>query len=282
MEQGAAIRVGRCCYEKGKRVDPHYPGFTTIVVLTKGTSRWGALGPYELRDDAGHIMENIWQFSKVYPRVKAVCQKKSRFEDIVVWEHPAEVHLANERAPATADNLRPEYWAWRRKGFANPHAVRYPPGYGSMAACVGSLVETHPGEYEGPLSYVESRKALYLPLYCRLARQSPLFRELRRRHKQGEKLLIAEVDGPHQESLAHYQEHWGVGPAFIDAHSVAADAAALRILLADAQHPFGHGYCLAAALQDLDADLCNRAPPAPAEPPAELADDDPLWAALGL
>lgn len=54
------IRVGRRKYgKKGLYTDPTYPGFTPIIVLMKGHSEWGKLGPYELRYDGGRIMENI-------------------------------------------------------------------------------------------------------------------------------------------------------------------------------------------------------------------------------
>jgi hypothetical protein len=246
------IRVGRCLYDKhGKRTDPTYPGFRTIVVLTKGTNRWGAIGPYELKDEDGVIMENYWQFSKCYPKVEATKQKKSRYEAVPIWDHPSETHVIDPMMPATAANMTPEYWAWRQKGFSSPYAIRYPPGFGKMDTCIGLLAESD-GEYVGPLSYVESRKRVYVPLYTRLARRSPLFAELRKLVTRGVKILIAEVDGPHQETLNRYIECYGVGAKFIDAHTVAATPANLKILLNDSLHPFGHGYCLAAALADID------------------------------
>jgi len=247
------IRVGRCIYDKqGKREDPYYAGFQTIVVLTRGTNRWGAIGPYELKDAQGRIMENIWQFSKVYPRVGAVQQRKSRYEDIMVWEHPDETHLIDAEKPATPDNLTAEYHAWRTKGFQAPYAVRYPPGFGNMANCVGALIETKDGSLEGPLDYIAARKRLYLPLYTRLVKRHPLFAELRRLHQQGKNILIAEVDGPHEESLPYYREKYGVGARFIKERTVLATQKNLSLLLNDALHPFGHGYCLAAAIAGLD------------------------------
>lgn len=246
------IRVGRCLYGKqGSRIDPYIPGFKTIVVLTKSASKWGAIGPYELKDEEGHIMENVWQFSKVYPRVDATKQRKSRYEGAVVWEHPSEAHVTNPCRGAAPDNLTPAYWAWRQKGFNAPLAVRYPPGYGKMEGCIGSLIGPRES-LVGPVGYIEARKLLYLPLYTRLARRSPRFAELRRMLGKGEKLLIVEVDGPHQESLDYYMQTYGVGPEFIKSHTVEANAMNLKLLLNDGRHPFGHGYCLAAALLGLD------------------------------
>src|SRR4051812_28232334 len=107
------LRVGRCiCSAKGRQ-DPQYPGYTAVVVLTRGTNVWGELGPYDLKDENGRIMENVWQFSKVYPAVEATTQYKSRFQRVVVWEHGAEAHLLDPGAGAAPGNLAPAYWAWR-------------------------------------------------------------------------------------------------------------------------------------------------------------------------
>ena len=56
------IRVGRRIYTNGKFTDPSYEGFTPIICLTKSTE-YGSLGPYELKDEDGRIMENSYQFS---------------------------------------------------------------------------------------------------------------------------------------------------------------------------------------------------------------------------
>ncbi len=278
------IRVGRCIYDRrGGRDDPYYPNFRTIVVLTKGTNRWGALGPYELKDERGRIMENVWQFSKTYPRVDATTQRKSRYENIIIWKHPSETHLADPTKAATPDNLTPEYWGWRQKGLGAPYAIRYPPGYGKMANCVGLLAETGAGiALEGPLDYIESRKKLYVPLYTRLVRQCPLFAELRRMLERGQNILIAEVDGPHQESLAHYMQTYGANADFIASHSVAASPKNLKILLEDPLHPFGHGYCLAAALAGINLleDSVPSGAPAGDGPSLEDFTDEDLNAAL--
>ena len=34
------IRVGRCIYDNGRRIDPEYPGYTPILCLTKSTPIW--------------------------------------------------------------------------------------------------------------------------------------------------------------------------------------------------------------------------------------------------
>lgn len=44
------IRVGRITYTKGKPTYPKWPGFKSVVVMTK-SSAYGELGPYCLKDE---------------------------------------------------------------------------------------------------------------------------------------------------------------------------------------------------------------------------------------
>jgi hypothetical protein len=105
------------------------------------------------------------------------------------------------------------------------------------------------------LTYVQARKQIYLPIYCELVKQQPQFKRLVDRWRNGENLLILEVDGPHQESLAYYQEKYGVGESFIEHDTILATFQNLKIMLNDVKHSFGHGYCLAAALQSINFEL---------------------------
>lgn len=122
-----SIRVGRCTYtEQGRRIDPSCDlpegKYKPIVVLTK-SSTYGSLGPYVLKNDKGQIMENIWQFSKIYQRVPASTQHYSRYDKTIIWKYPA----TNFVTPT--GTLTVEYLDWRSRGYNNPHAVRYPLGH---------------------------------------------------------------------------------------------------------------------------------------------------------
>jgi len=239
------IRVGKILYGSGKPEHPSFEGFTPIVVMTK-SSKYGSLGPYCLRNSEGHIMENIWQFSKVYPRVPASKQVYSRYDSTVIWKHPPETHTE----PKTQEPLE-AYWKWREKGFGCSYPVRYPVGRAHRKNCLYSLKEKGGKR----LSYVEARKEIYLPVYCDLVRKEPQFAGLQARLQKGENLLIIEVDGPHQESLEYYQETYRVSEDFIEDDTMLATFDNLKIMLNDSKHPFGHGYCLAAALLGLNQDL---------------------------
>ncbi len=129
------IRIGRCKYDKtGKRIDPTYPGFTPIIVLMKSHSKYGVMGPYLLVNKTGQIMENIWQFSKIYQEVPAITQHYSRYNNLVIWQHQKEKHLSEDGI------LLPAYWKWRTKGMNNKYPVRYPVGFYHRKKCLFCII----------------------------------------------------------------------------------------------------------------------------------------------
>ena len=235
-----SIRIGRRIYANGSWVDPTYPGYEPIVVMTSGYGKYSALSPYNLTDENGCIMENIWQFSKVYESVPESVQRYSRYDNKIIWSHPAEIHVDQD------GNLTEEYLAWREKGFYNPYPVRYPVGYDHRHKCICSLKDV----YSPQLNYIEARKEIYLPIYLELVVKEELFKVLKNKLAKGTNLLIIEVDGPHQESLKYYRDRYGVSSDFIENNTMLATSKNLDIMLNDPKHPFGHGYCLAIALMN--------------------------------
>lgn len=258
------IRVGRCIYDSnGKPSYPSYEDFTSVVVLMKSHSQYGDLGPYLLKDEKGRIMENVWQFSKIYKKVPKSVQYYSRFDKTVIWSHDAETHIDDN------GNITLEYWKWREKGMNNKYFVRYPVGFKYRGNCEYAMSEDNVLK---KLNYVEARKAIYVPLYCRLARaENNVFLSLKNRLKKGENLLIIEVDGPHQESIEYYKDTYEVSDRFIIDDTIIANDENMSIMLDsfgvqhsstgrmlnDDKHPFGHGYCLAMALLDIDELVLN-------------------------
>jgi len=242
-----SIRVGRVHYQGNKQVVPQYDGYSPVVVLTK-SSRYGSLGPYELRNDAGQIMENIWQFSKLYSSVPAVSVPYTRWNRKIVWSWPAEQHVDPLTQMPT-----PAYWNWRHHGMNNPDPVRYPVGMKHRNACLGAIHRTiSSANSTAPpqlLDYVQARQAIYEPVYTDLVRRQRQYAELLDRLEHGEHLLICETDGPHQESLPYYQSQYpNVPHNFIENHTMLATEESLNLMLHDTQHAYGHGYCLARAL----------------------------------
>lgn len=193
-------------------------------------------------------MENLWQFSKVYSHVPKTTQYYSRYDQRVIWNHPAEVHFTQEEETEA-------FWNWREKGLASEYPIRYPVGIKHRHNCLHSLIETKRVERDGEVEvtherveYISARCQLYVPEYLRAVRKEEQFGVLKRKLKQGINLLIIEVDGPHQESLQYYREKYGVDETFIVCDTVLANRHNLSLFLYDALHPYGHGYCLAEAL----------------------------------
>lgn len=237
------IRNGKSAHGKTTTY-PHIDGFTQVISLTPEGSRYGNLSPYSLRNETGELLENVWQFSKVYPRVPGGPVRYAARSKKIVWDWPAQVHLDLEGNPTA------EYWQWRKAGKRAPEPVRTPVGWKNMKTCKYALEkDEQPSETNPKLDYIESRKKIYLPIYYRSVIQHPDFLDLSRRWRSGENLLIIEIDGPHQESMPYYQEKYNVPNDFIVDNTIESTENNLAILLNDPKHPFGHGYCLAWALQ---------------------------------
>lgn len=245
------IRVGKCLYSKGGGIIyPSYENFTPIIVMMYSHSKYYPLSPYFLKDDQNRIMENIWQFSKCYKNVPKTIQRKSKYDNTIIWEHDAEVHLDDN------DSYTNEYAQWRLKGMHNKDPVRYPVGFNYRSKCKFASAENPDGTINNTkLNYIEARKAIYLPVYCDLVKREKLFNQLQERLNKGENLLIIEVDGPHQESLAYYKEKYDVGDTFIEQDTMLINNQNISIMLNDDKHAFGHGYCLAMSLLHMDAQV---------------------------
>lgn len=231
------IRVGTRVYSKGTFTDPDLEGYTPIVTLTK-SSPYGSLSPYLLETPNGILLENYYQFSKVYEKVPTSIQRKAWYDSTIIWNHPAETHVEDGQPNR-------KYFRWRRKNMAAQDPVRWPVGKAASRQCLFSI---HEDDLESRLNYVESRKQIYLRSYLEAVVKEDQFKELQDRLAGGENLLIIEVDGPHQESLSYYVNTYGVSELFFQHSTVQATKRNLKILINDTKHPFGHGYCLAAAL----------------------------------
>lgn len=248
------IRVGKISYDKTNKkhqkiIFPHYENFTPIIVMefsdnSRTKSEYWPLSPYVLVDEKNRIMENVYQFSKIYKTVPKI--KTKNYDKTIMWSHDEETHIDENGGAAMVTD---EYWKWREKGMANPYPVRYPVGREHRVNCQYAIPEFDPTL---KLNYIQTRCLIYLSEFSRLARQHELFKDLRERLLNGEKLLIIEVDGPHQESMDYYKENYGVDDSFIKDNTMLVTKENLTIMAKDTKHPFGHCYCLAMALLDLE------------------------------
>lgn len=248
-----SIKVARRQYRGRQVIEPPTPAnYVKIVVMINDNIRnneYGGLSPYNLRDENNIIMENKWQFSKVYRTVPAVSIPFSTNDKRIVWQHPAEKHIdANGQ-------LTSAYYAWRNKGFTQTNPIRFPVGMSlqARASCVCSYkpLPDLSIDVTRPLNYIEARKQIYCPEYVNMASQHEQFQMLRNMLNNGINLMIVEVDGPHDESLDYYRQRYGVDNNFIVNSAVDVTIDNMRILINDDKHAFGHGYCLAMALLDI-------------------------------
>jgi hypothetical protein len=227
------VRVAK--YFLGKP-EPETKGFRNILIHTSPYGLGGPLSPYVLRNEKGQLLENIWQFSKIYPKVTKQKIPLSRFHpNNIIWEHPEEVHMDPFSGEPT-----PTYWAWREKGENNRYAVRYPNGFHGRTSCICSL---WPHKSPEKLGYIEARKKIYCGEYIRLAPQTESFKKLRALLSQGVNLQLIEVDGP-DPSLTYppYNEISTEYPGMLMCEKT------IRMLIDDPRKPFGHGFVIAALL----------------------------------
>ncbi len=226
-------RIWVAKYVPGKPLpDPPVSGCRNLLIHISTSDFAGALSPFVLRDEHGQLLENVWQFSKLYNRVYAQRQllyKKNPSNSPMLWEHPAETHVDLDTNEPTA-----AYWAWRHKGMQNKFAVRYPNGYNGRRECVCAI-------WEGKrLDYIEARKAIYLGEYKRLAPKTHVFQQLVHMvHKEGKDIQLIEVDGP-DPTLSYWP--------YEKRGTMEMDEKKLDFLLNDKNKPFGHGFVLALLL----------------------------------
>jgi hypothetical protein len=235
------IKVGSIKFKNGKRIYPDVPlGFKIVEVMTK-CSKYSDLSPYCLENEKGELMENIWQFSKIYKEITKQSIKYSNWDNRVIWKHGNEIHI-NEK-----NEITEKYWEWREKGLKCKDAIRYPVGFNNRGKCVGAIVNNLTGDSR--LNYIDSRKKIYLPVYTNLVKTKDSFKNLK---EANENLFIVEVDGPKSESNEYYKQKYGVDMEISLNNDIVVTYEKMSILLNDEKHPFGHGFCLAMALLDMD------------------------------
>lgn len=200
-----------------------YPNNVQVINTVKINSY--EVTPYYIKDEEGHIFENVYQHSKCYRKVYAQHQV---YNNIVTWSHPEEIHLdAN-------NNVLPAYWHWRHKGMSNLYPVRYPNGFKGRHECLCAFWQNSQGSWE-QLNYLEGRKKIYCSLYRRLVQKTSAFSELKKLHDAGVNLQFIDVDVPPGNTFVTQEVY--------DKY------------LNDTAHAFGHSFVLSGLLLDLDLHL---------------------------
>lgn len=212
--------VGKYNYKT--KTYPILKGFHTIVIHTTGP-----LSPYVMKDSQGRIMENIWQFSKIWETVDQISQPISQYmSDKIRWQHTKETHFNGI--------ITPSYWKWRNKGMYHDKWVRYPNGFKNHKNVIGTVTED--GEI---IDKFQARLEIYYKTYCEIAMTTKLYKDLQKMWDEGTNILIIEVDGPtYSDEYPYNQTVDGVlmiSPEVLDALILGNQA-------------FGHGYSLAGLL----------------------------------
>ena len=73
--------------------------------------------------------------------------------------------------------------------------------------------------------------------------------------EKGINLLIIEVDGPRQRSSEYYTQTYEKPNNWIEDESIPITVENMNILINDTTERFGHGFCLAIALLDIEKEI---------------------------
>lgn len=214
------IRVGK--YDYKTKIQPTTESFTNVLIHTTQS-----LSPYVMKDENNVIMENYWQFSKIWKKYYKIRTPVSTFNVAETrWSYYDFDNLDNGE----------EYMKWRNAGFSHNKWVRYPNGHKHHNECVGSMTED--GRI---LNYIDARKEIYYKKYKEIATTLPAFKKL---YNRTENIQINEVDGP-----SYYNEY---PYNLVVNNSIEITPEILTALINNPRQAFGHGYALAACLLNMD------------------------------
>eukprot|EP01084_Bolivina_argentea_P168753 292573_1 len=235
------LLVGRATRKKSKFIHSKVSKrHKLIAAISAMVHKWGALSPFHLSDSEGKLIENVWQFSKVYDSIDAQNQVKFGKEK---WIYPKVEKCVNHDG-----TLTDEYWKWRETGENHKKAVRFPVGRAGRFKCLYSIKNKNDLK---KLNYIQSRKEIYIPLYISALVKCDKYKELKKLYDNGQCLLISEFDGPYYEDYEYYKNKYKKDDIVLEGNVMVPTKGNLKILLNDEKHPFGHGYCIAMALQDI-------------------------------
>jgi len=232
-------------YKKKKKIETYIDDsgnkYRDIIVHTTGQ-----MSPYVMRvdyQDHKPIFENLWQFSKIWPSGPAVKQRVSHYNANLGmrWEHDAfDDHFDGKTGKPTDS-----YYEWRSKGWKNKRWVRYPTDYKNHPNALGSVYHNpKTGEVE-ILDYISARKKIYFSEYLKGLKKTQSFKNLKKKYDSGEYIRIIEVDGPKYNPDAYpynLTKNYGIN----------IDEEILNDLINNPSQAFGHGYCIAAALLEIE------------------------------
>jgi hypothetical protein len=171
-------------------------GYHSVNCTSRSEEYWSKqlspfiIGPVSVDGELATNVENGWQYSKVYAE-----------------------HLDEN------NEIKPEYFEWRQKGFQTRQGIRYPMGKGvkPLFSYVGG------NRYD----YFEAKRNIYIPLYSNAALETKAFENLVLYVEQMKKVCILDFDA---------YDHTGMSKEEI---------------ILNPKIKFGHGFCLLWMLQEV-------------------------------
>jgi hypothetical protein len=231
--------------------------YETINVLKWNNSKWKNLCPYLLKTDGnevyvnegGILFENFYQGCKVYDTVYENEVYPSRYyinnPKYLWWKYTPtnpSGDIIIDDGVINYDN----YFRWRDCLWKCKNPIRYPNKIHRRKNTKFALCIDREGT-EQRLDYISSRKEIYVKEYIRLIKVLPEYAKLLNKLKNGENIMICEVDVPAKNKRGEY------GNDCDDNNICIMSIEKLEHLLNDTSEAFGHGLCLAySLLLDLD------------------------------
>jgi hypothetical protein len=227
-----------------------------IAVITTSKKGYGQLSPHNMRDEKGRLFMNIIQFSKLFRHVQQQNQHVNKKYAVQLWRwhHQAEQHYEDRTRLPTA-----EFWNWHDKGMVNPFPVMWPNGPAYSMMYLGFMIETTPSDNHvsciHPISKapykmvgrIEGRKQTLCALYRKYVPDHPEFKKLMHMLNEGKDVMILEYDGP----LTSRYTTSPIKESIVDINCLLIDKPeTIHYLLHDEKNWFGHGFAIAALLND--------------------------------
>jgi len=145
------------------KFDKNIPQGATVIDTTSSSGQLRELSPFILTAPPAKNLENLWQFSKVYP-----CHVNANGEPTEEWDK------------------------WSMQGWGDTKAHRYPMGKGAIP-----LYSFWEGKH---LDYIEARKQIYIPEYVKNVIVTQGFHELERLSHQ-QNIILLDYDAYDHEGL---------------------------------------------------------------------------------
>jgi len=231
--------------------------YESVNVLKWNNCKWKKLCPYLLKTDGqelchnsgGILFENFYQGCKVYDVVYENEVYPSRYymnnPKYLWWKFDpltpsGDIILQKELTNTDIINYE-LYYRWRDSLWECKNPIRYPNKIHRRKNTQFGLCVDKDGN-ETRMDYLTTRKQIYVKEYIRLIKNLPEYVKLLDKLKNGNNIMICEMDVPANGKKGEYGKN-------CDENNIChMSIEKLEILLNDTNEAFGHGLCLAYSL----------------------------------